>query len=163
MKSVLASVLLAGLGLVAAQLDGIPSCAQDCIGKYVTGGGIAGCGQLDIKCICSNEEFIQGISCCLEDACDTAGKDAAVSYAAKICSGEGVTVPSEVTCSSKDQQSSAAPQSGSAATPTESNPTGTPTGNGDAGAGETESPGAAAGLGAASGAMGAIVAMLMAL
>ncbi|KAF5616651.1 cell wall protein [Fusarium sp. NRRL 52700] len=95
--SVFTSVLLAGL--VAAQQEKLPTCAEPCVTKYTTGGGIAGCGQLDVKCICSNKDFLSGIACCLEDKCDASGKEAAVKYAKQICSTAGVTnLPDEVTC-----------------------------------------------------------------
>jgi cobalamin biosynthesis Mg chelatase CobN len=113
MKASIFSLALVA-GLAAAQSDKIPSCATSCISKYTTGDGIAGCGQLDIKCICSNDDFLNGIACCLKDKCDTAGQAAAVKYAQQICSTAGVTVPDEVTCKESSSSASASASSASA-------------------------------------------------
>jgi hypothetical protein len=116
--SVFTSVVLAGL--VAAQQEKLPKCAQPCVDQYTTGGGVAGCGQLDIKCICSNQNFLSGIACCLEEKCDTEGKDAAVKYAKQICSTAGVKdLPDDVKCDKSAASGSASSATG-ATTPTSS-------------------------------------------
>ncbi|KAF4976291.1 hypothetical protein FZEAL_7007 [Fusarium zealandicum] len=88
-------------GLVAAQSEQLPSCAQPCVTKFTTGDGIAGCSQLDIECICSNDGFLDEIACCLADACDAEGRADAVTFASQICSTAGVDVPDEVVCKAK--------------------------------------------------------------
>ncbi|KAI9904771.1 hypothetical protein N3K66_001300 [Trichothecium roseum] len=95
--SFLSLTLVAGLA-AAQDLGDIPSCAQDCVKEYVGSGKIADCGPLDIKCICGNSDFISGISCCLEDACDDSGLEDAISFAKDICSGSGVDVPDSPQC-----------------------------------------------------------------
>lgn len=87
-----------------------------CIVKYTTGNEIADCNQLDIACICSNEQFLDGIACCLEDACDDAGKKAAVAYARQICSTQNVQVPDQVVC--KNPSSSGSDSTAAAGTET---------------------------------------------
>ncbi|KAI9171482.1 GPI anchored CFEM domain protein C [Paramyrothecium foliicola] len=163
MQSIFSLALL--VGLVAAQADGIPACARECVTSYTSGDRIAGCTSFDVKCICSNnDDFLSGIACCLEDACDQAGKDAAVTYAKEICSGSGVEVPSEVVCQSaaSSSASSAPATTSGTATPAAETSTssGTPT---ETAANETESPGAASSLQVGGGLFGAAVAMLMAL
>ncbi|KAF4461917.1 cell wall [Fusarium albosuccineum] len=111
---VFAYVLLAGFA--AAQQEKLPSCAQPCINKYTTGDGIAGCGQFDFKCICGNQDFLDGIACCLEDECDASGRAAAVKYAGQICSSAGVDVPDEVVCKNTTSTGTPTASSGSAAT-----------------------------------------------
>ncbi|KAL7803603.1 hypothetical protein V8C44DRAFT_343625 [Trichoderma aethiopicum] len=105
--SVLSLVLLSGL--VAAQ---IPDCATSCVTKYTTGTSIAGCGQLDIACICKNDDFLNGIACCLASACDKDGQAQAVKYAKQICSSAGVSTPDNVVCN--ENSSSSATESATA-------------------------------------------------
>ncbi|KAL4730549.1 hypothetical protein ACLX1H_002585 [Fusarium chlamydosporum] len=82
--SVFTSVVLAGL--VAAQQEKLPN----------------------------NKNFLSGIACCLEEKCDTEGKDTAVKYAKQICSTAGVTdLPDDVTCD-KSAASGSASSSGTA-------------------------------------------------
>ncbi|KAK1249231.1 hypothetical protein MKX07_002747 [Trichoderma sp. CBMAI-0711] len=95
-------------GLAAAQ---IPDCATGCVTKYTTGTSIAGCGQLDIACICKNADFLNGIACCLTSACDKDGQAAAVKYAKQICSSAGVSTPDDVVC---NENSSSATESATA-------------------------------------------------
>ncbi|KAK7424927.1 hypothetical protein QQX98_000203 [Neonectria punicea] len=191
MKSSIVSLVFVA-GLVAGQANEIPSCAAredvtSCITQYTTGDGIAGCGQLDIKCICSNSDFLDGIACCLDDACDDSGKAAAVKYAQQICSSSGVTVPDEVVCkdsassksasasasaiaSSKSASESAASETASeasssvsaATTTAEAAGSGTPSAT-ETVATATVSTDAAAGLSSAGGLLGAVMAMLLAL
>ncbi|KAF4962710.1 hypothetical protein FSARC_9271 [Fusarium sarcochroum] len=150
--SIFTSVVLAGL--VAAQQEKLPTCAQPCVDQYTTGKGVAGCGQFDFKCICSNKSFLSGIACCLEKECDKAGRESAVKYAKQICSTAGVKdLPDEVTC-----DKSAA--SGSASTPT-SSASSSETSSADSSS-STDDSGNAASRGAA-GVLGVAAAMLFAL
>lgn len=70
----------------------------ECVNVATVGDKIGGCSQGDIKCICSNDKFLDNIACCLSSACDDDGKDKAVSFARSICGGAGVDVPDEVVC-----------------------------------------------------------------
>ncbi|KAF5020823.1 hypothetical protein F66182_7146 [Fusarium sp. NRRL 66182] len=151
--SVFTSVLLAGL--VAAQQERLPTCAQPCVDQYTTGDGIAGCGQFDFRCICSNKSFLAGISCCLESACNAEQRETAVRYARQICSTAGVNdLPNEVTC-----DESAA--SGSASTPSAS-PSSSATSSADSSS-STDDSGSDASRGSAAGVLGIAMAMLVAL
>lgn len=93
------TVAFAFVGLAAAQLEGLPTCAQGCVTQFTTGSNIGGCPQLDVKCICSSEDFLSGIACCLASACSAADQKTAVQFAASLCQTQGVTVPSSVSCS----------------------------------------------------------------
>ncbi|KAM0329958.1 hypothetical protein ACHAQA_004126 [Verticillium albo-atrum] len=114
MKLTTASIL-ALAGFVAAQsTDDLPSCAQPCVVEATTGGNIAGCGQFDIECICSNQSFLADMACCLAQSCSTEEQQAAVDYAKRLCRSGGVTdLPDQVVCSTA---SSAATTSASAST-----------------------------------------------
>ncbi|KAL6694841.1 cell wall protein [Trichoderma pleuroticola] len=103
--SVLALVFLSGL---AAAQDGIPSCATGCVTQFTTGTSIAGCGQLDIACICKNADFLSGIACCLASSCDAAAQTQAVQYAKQICSSAGVSTPDQVVCNERSSSSTEA-------------------------------------------------------
>ncbi|KAL6886487.1 hypothetical protein HDV57DRAFT_490582 [Trichoderma longibrachiatum] len=105
--SVLSLIFLSGLA--AAQ---IPDCETSCVTKYTTGTSIAGCGQLDIACICKNDDFLNGIACCLASACDKDGQAQAVKYAKQICSSAGVSTPDNVVCN--ENSSSSATESATA-------------------------------------------------
>ncbi|GKT40047.1 GPI-anchored CFEM domain protein ARB_01017 [Colletotrichum spaethianum] len=107
------AVAIALAGLAVAQTD-LPACAQDCTNQYTSGNAIAGCSNLDIKCICSNSGFLDGIACCLTKACPPADQETAVKFAKNICTGAGVAVPDQVVCKSANASASA---SGSQTTP----------------------------------------------
>ncbi|KAL2113360.1 hypothetical protein VUR80DRAFT_4197 [Thermomyces stellatus] len=98
MKYAATVLALAAAALAQDISTDIPSCAGECVNVATVGDKIAGCSQGDIKCICENEDFLDNIACCLNDACDQEGKDQAVSFARQICSGAGVEVPDEVVC-----------------------------------------------------------------
>lgn len=148
MKSAIYSIVLVA-GLAAAQSNQIPSCATTCVSQYTSNSRIADCGQFDVKCICSNEEFLDGIACCLEDACDEEGRKAAVNYAKSICTSSGVTVPDEVVCkgsgSSTSRSSTQSSTTGSAAvaTNTDDDDSATSTAASEAAATTTSEPNAA--------------------
>lgn len=138
--------------------------------KYTTGNAIAGCKNGNVKCICENEDFLNGIACCLTDACDDAGKAAAVKFAQQICSTAGVTVPEEVTCNNSSATESAAASASASSSSAAAAASGTTASEAAAGtasapAVSSTSPAAAAGLGGAGvgGAVGAVLAMMMAL
>ncbi|CAK7205185.1 hypothetical protein SEUCBS139899_007950 [Sporothrix eucalyptigena] len=105
--------ILALAGLAAAQFSQLPTCAQSCANKFLTG-GIGNCGS-DAKCICSDKDFLSDIACCLAEpgGCDSADQSSAVVFASQLCAAQGVTdLPSAVTCSTT------ASGSGTAATAT---------------------------------------------
>jgi hypothetical protein len=54
----------------------------DCATKFLNS-GIGNCGN-DIKCICENKEFLNGIACCLTDVCDEKEQSQAIDYAVGV-------------------------------------------------------------------------------
>ena len=62
-----ASTLL--LGLVHAQVPGLPQCAGGCISS-----DFGGCGALDAECICNNSDLIANLACCVSTSCDAEGQ-----------------------------------------------------------------------------------------
>lgn len=133
MKTVAILVSLALAGAAVAQ-DGIPQCAQGCANTFLLN-GIPGCSNADIACICGNGDFIKSISCCLMEKCPEAEQQQAVKFAAELCSGAGVTVPTAVICST-----SAPKPTGSTTSSPASAPTGSSTGSAPTGAGTTQPP-----------------------
>ncbi|KAM3507797.1 hypothetical protein MY11210_007000 [Beauveria gryllotalpidicola] len=109
----LAISLLAAASLVAAQspLNDIPDCAKDCVGKSLSGNSIAGCSQLDYKCVCSNEDFINKMACCLAPVCDDKGKADTIALANRLCKAFNVNLPTAVVCKSDASASSTAASS----------------------------------------------------
>ncbi|OBT67535.1 hypothetical protein VE03_03719 [Pseudogymnoascus sp. 23342-1-I1] len=101
-----AAIALAAL-ITVISADGVPTCARPCVNQFSTGSSIAGCNSLDTHCICSNQDFLSNIACCLIDKCDEAGRTAAIAYAKSICATADppVDVPSEVVCSSSSSSS----------------------------------------------------------
>ncbi|TQV90545.1 Extracellular membrane protein, 8-cysteine region, CFEM [Cordyceps javanica] len=100
MKFIIALVA-AATSLVAAQnnpLNDIPKCAQDCVGKFLSGSSIAGCSLIDYKCVCSNKDFLNEIACCLAPVCDDKGKSDTIALANKLCKAFDVDLPTAVTC-----------------------------------------------------------------
>ncbi|CCF46180.1 hypothetical protein CH063_15012 [Colletotrichum higginsianum] len=126
------AIIIALAGLAVAQTD-LPTCAQSTpqVAMFTfVGNAIAGCSNLDIKCICSNAGFLDGIACCLASACPAAEQENAVKFAKNICTGAGVTVPDQVVCKSGNASSSGSPatatQTGTAQTGTPASATNTP-------------------------------------
>jgi len=89
---------LAGTSL--GQFNGVPTCGQPCLTKYTSGGNIAGCNSLDVACICSNQNFLSDVACCLSVNCDPADQQEATNFADSLCKANGVTVPTAVVCTS---------------------------------------------------------------
>ncbi|KAK5173465.1 uncharacterized protein LTR77_002146 [Saxophila tyrrhenica] len=110
---------IAALALLAssvlAQNPGIPTCAFDCVTGY------GGCGQFDYQCICSNQDYIAQMACCVSKNCDKADQDSTLEFANALCAGQDVNnLPQTATCAST--ASSASSTSGStASTSTASN------------------------------------------
>ncbi|RDA96088.1 hypothetical protein CP533_5775 [Ophiocordyceps camponoti-saundersi (nom. inval.)] len=113
MKSSLLFTLVAGL--VAAQdMNGIPSCAKDCVNKSMTGSGVAGCGLADVSCICKNKEFLNSIACCVAKACKPDDQNKTIAVAKQLCSAAGVQVPDKVECVDKENKAATSVSSSSA-------------------------------------------------
>ncbi|KND95257.1 hypothetical protein TOPH_00041 [Tolypocladium ophioglossoides CBS 100239] len=125
MKSALVIALAASLVAAQDTLNGIPDCAKDCVAKYVTGSGVAGCMAADIGCVCRNKDFLNSIACCLASVCSQADQDKTVQFATQLCSASGVQVPSKVECNNGASSSGSTSGSGSASSTAASKTTGT--------------------------------------
>ncbi|KAF4123917.1 CFEM domain [Geosmithia morbida] len=93
--------LAAAAGVAVAQLSSLsdlPSCAKPCASEYTTGGKVPGCSALDLGCICGKDDFVNGIACCLADACSVSDRDKAISVASDLCSSVGTDLPESVVC-----------------------------------------------------------------
>jgi hypothetical protein len=62
---------------------------QTCIGNQLSN---TGCQIEDVKCICSDASFIQGLSCCIAESCDAA--DQSSEYAPIHLKSACVLIPS---------------------------------------------------------------------
>ncbi|CAK1367842.1 unnamed protein product [Cercospora beticola] len=76
---------------------GFPSCAEGCLGGY------GGCDQLDIKCICSNKAFLEGLSCCVLASCKSSDIDQVSTNVRSLCYSYGETdLPNFTTCTASE-------------------------------------------------------------
>ncbi|KAG5941307.1 hypothetical protein E4U59_001822 [Claviceps monticola] len=162
MKSAVIALAVA-TGFVAAQvpqLDKIPKCAYSCVSSYITGTNIAGCAPADIACVCGNQEFLSGISCCLEKDCSKDDIKSTIDFAAGLCNASGVKTPKELICKNNAASSGASSSSGAAvaATPTASGSQTSASGSGAPAASKTNA--AAAPYANAGGVLGAVVAVV---
>ncbi|KFZ16413.1 hypothetical protein V502_05105 [Pseudogymnoascus sp. VKM F-4520 (FW-2644)] len=103
---------------VSSAAGGVPDCAHPCVEEFTSGSNIAGCNNLNTHCICSNQDFLSNIACCLIDKCDEAGRNAAITYAKGICATADppVQVPDQVVCNSSSSKGTAAATTGGSTT-----------------------------------------------
>ncbi|KAF2842871.1 hypothetical protein M501DRAFT_36142 [Patellaria atrata CBS 101060] len=95
-------------------LDSVPECAQPCIPT-----DYGGCNQISVECICSNDAFIQGVSCCAVSQCTGDDLQSIIDFATNLCSTNGVTLNTNPSCPSTTAPSGAsttATESAAAAT-----------------------------------------------
>jgi len=88
MKYSVAIVALAATA-VSAQLSAIPQCALTCA---ISSLGSTGCGQTDIKCICTATSFIAALTPCVQAACSAADLAKTITAAEGLCLQAGVTL-----------------------------------------------------------------------
>ncbi|KAK4971168.1 hypothetical protein LTR66_011488 [Elasticomyces elasticus] len=129
--AILSAVAALSALTLAINVPGLPACAGTCVGS-----NLGGCQQIDVACICKNTGYIQSLSCCVAQSCSPADQEndediqeeglltrwrpATIKFAAGICSGQGVVVPSSATCASTASStatSAASSSSSSVATP----------------------------------------------
>ncbi|KAF1987688.1 hypothetical protein K402DRAFT_420051 [Aulographum hederae CBS 113979] len=91
--------------LVATQdLAGVPDCAQECVAA-----GLDGCNVEAVDCICSNTSYIAELSCCLAKSCIAEDIEKTLTFAASVCSGVGMVIPTIATCASASPTPTLAP------------------------------------------------------
>lgn len=116
---------------------------KDCVGKFISGGSIAGCSLVDYACVCKNNDFIGQIACCIAPVCDDQGKQATLDLAGKLCSAFGVDLPKKVECSTgASSQATPTKTSGAASSSTGSNVSAQSTTATSSGAGHSTTGGA---------------------
>ncbi|PPJ57680.1 hypothetical protein CBER1_00146 [Cercospora berteroae] len=65
----------------------VPNCAQRCL----TQGQYGGCAEGDVGCICRNTAYLNGLTDCVSQNCNSTGCAQVVSFAGNLCSSVGVT------------------------------------------------------------------------
>ncbi|KAM0701281.1 hypothetical protein Q7P35_011642 [Cladosporium inversicolor] len=118
--------------LAAAQIPGLPTCATSCVGT-----SFGSCGNLDVKCICSNTELLSGLACCVSTACEAADQEKTIQFANSLCGGQGVNnLPQSATCAAGAASSTAA---ASGTSSSDSSASATSSASGDSSASSTSS------------------------
>ncbi|PIB02001.1 Cell wall protein DAN4 [Cercospora beticola] len=65
----------------------VPNCAQRC----VTQGQYGGCAEGDVGCICRNTAYLNGLTDCVSQNCNSTGCSDVVNFASSVCGSVGVT------------------------------------------------------------------------
>ncbi|CAK3844084.1 Hypothetical predicted protein [Lecanosticta acicola] len=116
----LAVLALLASSVVAQGTAGLPSCATSCISNY------GGCNQVDVKCICSNTQLLETLSCCVSQKCSSDDQKKVVQFADTLCGSYGVTtLPQAASCAAAT--STASSGSGTATSPSTASATATGT------------------------------------
>ena len=82
---------------------------QSCLGG--TSSVPTSCSSTDVACICKNNSFVSGISCCVRNKCSGSDIQAAIGYAQQLCAGAGVTIATTVPASCSGGISTSMPSS----------------------------------------------------
>lgn len=91
MKSVFV-VLAAFAASVVAQIEGIPSCAMECVSPMLTQ-KVGNCESGNMPCICRNTDVIKQVGECLKVKCSDEDTKKTITVAYDLCSSVGVTIP----------------------------------------------------------------------
>lgn len=97
----------------ATGLGTVPQCAQTCLSNSTN--TQTACSDLDIKCLCSNQQYVNSLSCCLATNCDATDQSSkfsdsclvssansgteAILFNQQECASVGETAPGFVGCS----------------------------------------------------------------
>ncbi|EON66655.1 hypothetical protein W97_05901 [Coniosporium apollinis CBS 100218] len=54
----------------------LPVCARNCVGS-----NLGGCNPIDVRCICSNTDYISGLSCCVLNSCSPEDQQRTIDFA----------------------------------------------------------------------------------
>ncbi|KAA8905563.1 hypothetical protein FN846DRAFT_950453 [Sphaerosporella brunnea] len=95
MKYSVAILFAAAAALVNAQFDGLPTCAQTCAMSGMNANS-SGCKTGDIKCICSDKNFMETINSCIQTVCSKADQEKTITFAEALCKKAGAEIPSSV-------------------------------------------------------------------
>ena len=88
-----------GVNVTGMNLSGLPRCAQDCLGDSASEKAQGGCSAIDIKCLCSNTQYINVLACCLDTKCSADDQKKAVDFNSGLCKRVNITIPNFLGCS----------------------------------------------------------------
>lgn len=88
-----------GVNVTGMNLSGLPQCAQDCLGDSTAEKAQGGCSAIDIKCLCSNTQYINVLACCLDTKCSADDQKKAVDFNSGLCKRVNITIPNFLGCS----------------------------------------------------------------
>ena len=92
------SNLNAGVNVTGMNLSGLPKCAQDCLGDSAAEQAQGGCSAIDIKCLCSNVEYVNVLACCLDTKCSADDQKKTVTFNSGLCQRVNITIPNFLGC-----------------------------------------------------------------
>lgn len=95
MKVILLLLAAAFGTLCSAQglgLNNLPDCAKPCAATLP-----AKCG-ISVQCICSDKDWITGISCCVKQKCPAADQQKTIEVAQQVCDTANVKLPTAAAC-----------------------------------------------------------------
>ncbi|KAJ9645259.1 hypothetical protein H2201_005605 [Coniosporium apollinis] len=72
----------------------LPVCARNCVGS-----NLGGCNAIDVRCICSNTDYISGLSCCVLNSCSPEDQQRTIDFALKHTECVKFSVQRRVLCS----------------------------------------------------------------
>ncbi|GAA6060139.1 hypothetical protein JCM10212_001436 [Sporobolomyces blumeae] len=115
-SSIVFAAVAAFLPAVFAQTN-VPVCVVDCIGQA---SALTSCQSADSQCLCSSSTFIDGVSACMQQSCDTEELAFGVQFGEQYCQGVGVdvTIPASLAEATAGSTASATESTATSAVPT---------------------------------------------
>ncbi|KAL2046006.1 hypothetical protein N7G274_001453 [Stereocaulon virgatum] len=113
MKLVFQTSVLALAALCTAQLQtlsDLPACAKPCAST------LPNQCNLGVSCICSDQAFITGISCCVATACSPSDQQKTLQVAQQLCDTVNVKLPQAASCSGSTSAAASGASTASSAT-----------------------------------------------
>lgn len=93
------SQLNQGVNITDMNLSDLPQCAQDCLNDSAAEQAQGGCSAIDIKCLCSNSQYVGVLACCLDTKCSADDQKKAVDFNSGLCTRVNVSIPNFLGCS----------------------------------------------------------------
>ena len=90
--------LSSAANVTGMNLSGLPKCAQDCLGDAAAVQAQGGCSAIDIKCLCSNVQYVNVLACCLDTKCSPEDQKKAVTFNSNLCQRVNITIPNFLGC-----------------------------------------------------------------
>ncbi|KAG5927887.1 hypothetical protein E4U42_001594 [Claviceps africana] len=116
MKSVVVALSLVAAA-AAQDVNALAQCGQICANNMMAAAKAEelGCKANDLKCLCSNANFMYGLRDCSHAVCSQQDANQVVAYGLKVCEGAGVAVTGGHAGASQSGAGAGASQSGSGA------------------------------------------------